>query len=211
MINRRSFLRTAAAFAVAPSLNAQNCGVVPPGVMVCRAEVNIPQLIAAINTQQCPEWCWAASISMIFSFYGHPIDQKEIVRQMFGNVVCFPAGSTLTIASALSRAWRDANGNVFRSRVVAAYDPANGINAINNTIIVNELQNDNPLLYCNQSHAMVNYLVDYTPTPSGPYVRAVGVVDPWPYSPRTHPLSGPEMLPVTLGGQMTFLASVRVS
>jgi hypothetical protein len=211
LITRRCFIGTAAAFAVMPNLSAQQCGVVPPGVTLCRAEVNIPQLIAAINTQQCPEWCWAASISMIFGFYGHPIDQKEIVKQTYGNVLCFPAGSSRTIGRALSRRWEDANGDFFKSTVVAAYDPANNINAINNAIIVNELANDHPLLYCNTSHAMVNYAVDYIPTQFGPNVQAVGVVDPWPYSPRLHPLSPAEMrASVFPGGQMTFLASVRV-
>jgi hypothetical protein len=211
VVDRRTFITSLATMALATGAGAQQCSVVPPGVTLCRAEVNIPQLVAAINVQQCPEWCWAASIAMIFGFCGHPIDQREIVRQMYGAVVCFPAGSSRTIAQALSRTWTDANGNKFTSRVVAAYDPANGINAINNAIIVNELQTDHPLLYCNTSHAMVNFVVDYIPTPMGPNVQAVGVVDPWPSSPRTHPLSKPEMVPIHLGGQMTFLATIRIA
>lgn len=211
-MNRRSFIRVATAFAMSPVLKAQNCSMAAPGVSICRAEVNIRQLIGAINVQQCPEWCWAACASMIFGFYGHPIDQKEIVKQMFGAVVCWPAGSTANMARTLSRPWTDANGTKFNSRVVAAFDPANGINAINNRIIVNELLTNHPLLYCNTSHAMVNYAVDYIATPTGPNVQAVGVVDPWPYSQRTHPLSPAEMMPAVFpGGQMTFLASVRLS
>ncbi len=209
-MNRRDFIASAAAFAFSTMAHAQNCQRTPYG-QVCRAEVNMPQLIAAINTQRCPEWCWAASISMIFAFYGHPIDQTEIVRQTYGNVVCFPAGTTRTIGNDLSRSWTDVAGRRFTSRVVAAYDPANGINAINNDIIIRELQTNHPLLYCNTQHAMVNYGVDYIPTPMGPNVRAVAVVDPWPTSPRVHGLTAPEMMPAHLGGRMNFLASVRVS
>lgn len=208
-MNRRSFVAMTAGFAAAPYARAQNCGRDPQtGMMICNAEVNMLTLLQAISTQQCPEWCWAASISMIFGFAGHPIDQKEIVQQTYGNVVCLPAGLTKTIGQDLSRTWSDANGDVFTSKVVAAFDPANNILAINNAIIINELQNDHPILYCNTHHAMVIYAADYIPTPMGPNIVAVGVVDPWPYSPRMHLLSQPELFPVPYG-QMTFLATVR--
>jgi Peptidase_C39 like family len=207
IMNRRSFVGLASAFAVAPVVHAQSCRF-----GLCRAEVKIPQLVAAIRTQECPEWCWAASISMIFNFYGHPIDQTEIVRQKYGNVQCLPAGSSSTIANALSRQWTDSNGNDFTSQIVAAYDPANGVVAINNSTIVRELSTNHPLLYCNTSHAMVNFSVDYFPSPGGPRVQSVGVVDPWPTNARTHALSDAERMPSSLypGGQMTFLAAVRV-
>ncbi|HUK24019.1 MAG TPA: papain-like cysteine protease family protein [Terriglobales bacterium] len=211
-MDRRRFLCSAgAALALAPALRAQNCQIVPPGVALCVAEVNIPQLIASIHQQECPEWCWAASISMIFGFYGHSTDQKEIVQQKYGSVVCLPSGPTINIAQALSRCWKDDNGVSFKSRIVAAYDPANGVNAINNAIFVSELLSNHPLLYCNTHHAMVIYSTAYIPTQPLPNVRAVKVVDPWPPSPRTHELSTPEMVPAHLNGQMTFLASVRVS
>jgi hypothetical protein len=57
---------------------------------------------------------------------------------------------------------------------------------------------------------MVIYAVDYIPTSGEPNIIAVHVVDPWPFNPTTHPLSAPEMVPANLGGQMTFLAAVRV-
>lgn len=146
---------------------------------------------------------------MIFSFYGHPVDQKRIVTSMFGNLVCAGANTTV-IGTALSGHWVDDHGTPFQSRVVAAFDPANGINAINNAIIVNELLNNRPMLYCNTHHAMVNVGVDFIPTPAGPNVVNVGVADPWPLSPSFHPLSCPEIIPVP-AGQMTFLATVRVT
>jgi hypothetical protein len=92
------------------------------------------------------------------------------------------------------------------------------VGAINNAIIVNELLNQRPVMYCNLSHAMVIVGVTYFPTPI-PNIQSVTVMDPWPYSPRLHPLSAPEMVPAVFnplgqyvgGGQMSFLASVIVS
>jgi hypothetical protein len=144
---------------------------------------------------------------MVFGFYGHKISQEDIVRQVYGRLQCFPAG-TRTIGQALSRGWTDADGQKFRSRVVAAFDPMNGINAINNAIIVNELKNDHPLLYCNTHHAMVVGGVEFFPT-APPNITTVGVIDPWPASPRVHNLSVPESRPIPVG-QMTFLATIRV-
>jgi hypothetical protein len=210
-MDRRSFFGIAAGLVLAPGLRAQNCAVVPPGITVCSVSVDIPQLIESIHEQECPQWFWAASASMIFDFYGHPVDQKEIVKQVYGSEVCFPAGSTTTMGNVLSRVWKDDNGKRFKSTVVAAYDPANGIYAIDNATIVNLLKSDNPLLYCNTHHAMVLYGVMFVPTMPEPNIQRVDVVDPWPPSPRAHPLSQPEIYAVNLGGQMTFLASVRLT
>ena len=172
-----------------------------------RAWVQRPTIIR----QECPEWCWAASTAMIFAAYGHPIDQKEIVKKVFKNLACRPAGTSSTIASALSDEWTDNYGKKFQSTIIAAYDAQNNIHAINNAIIANELSNNHPLLYCNTHHAMVNVSVDFISTPWGPTnVSSVGVLDPWPQSPPYHVLSAAEMRPVNLGGQMMFLASVRV-
>jgi hypothetical protein len=148
---------------------------------------------------------------MIFSSFGHPIDQKKIVVANFSSLQCAPAGSTLRMALNLSGSWVDDNGVPFQSTVTTAYDPANNVNSNNNVILVNELLNNRPLLYANRTHAMVVVSFDYIDGPAGPGPLAVGVLDPWPYSPDFHLLNPREMIPVTSGGDMTFLASVDVS
>lgn len=175
-----------------------------------RASVNQPALI----TQQCAEWCWAASIAMIFASHGHDVDQKVFVQALYGNpLTCAPAGYAINIARALSSSWVDANGQSFQSTVTAAYDANFGV-AINNSVIVDELSNNRPLLYCNTHHAMVVVQADYIPssTPYGvPSIFSVGVLDPWPYY-GFHLLSQPEIYPLNVpGGQMTFLASVQTT
>jgi hypothetical protein len=206
-MNRRALLAGLGSSGVSAVAHAAGgvIGMTPLGPMK-RAFVNQPQRV----TQQCSEWCWAASSSMVFDMHGHPIDQKVIVQKAFGGLACM-AGPSITIAQVLSASWTYASGNGFQSQLTAAYDFANGINAINNQFIVSELLADRPLLYGNAHHAMVVCQVDYVDTPMGPNIQQVYVLDPWPWSPSFHPLTQPEMVPAHMGGQMNFLAAVTVS
>ena len=147
---------------------------------------------------------------MILATLGHPVAQEQIVTKVFGGLACAPAGSGLTMAQALSDTWTDTSGIAFKAHVVAAYDQMAGVNAINNAFIVNELNNDRPLLYANTHHAMVVATAEYYDTPMGPNVQSVGVLDPYPTNPDFHPLTMAELIPAALGGQMMFLAAVHI-
>jgi hypothetical protein len=210
-MNRRVFLSGSIAAALHQVLRGQQCAPIPPGVIGCRAKIDFPNVVLASTLQQCPQWCWAASISMVFKFFQHPLDQKKIVLRKYGQVVCMPARTAEQIAEDLNDEWVDDRGKPFTSTLTAAYDFQAGVLAINNAIIINELINQRPLLYCNTHHAMVICAADYRPSPAGPLIDAVAVMDPWPWAPRIHPLSRPELLPAHTGGQMTFLASVRIT
>lgn len=212
MIDRRSLIVSGTALFLTRKLRSQ-CGPV-----ACSASVNFQNLTQSITTQQCAEWCWAASIAMILTFHGHPIDQKQIVAQTYGAVVCLPSGANAVMGNALSRPYIDANGKGFRCKVTAAFDPQNGIANLNNTMIVNELLQNRPLIVCNTHHAMVVCGVDYVPNgPYPPIITNVYVVDPWPYFQRIHPLPAPEMVPYGMfaapgvPGQMMFLAAVATT
>lgn len=212
-MNRRAFLGTsfsAAMLAASRLSRAQNCSFVAPGVSGCEVKLSFPSVMLAATLQQCPEWCWAASISMVFKFFGHPVDQKSIVKQTYGALVCRTSANQ-EIGSDLSRSWTDDNGDSFTSSVTAAYDVDAGIVAIDNAIIVNELLNQRPLLYCNSHHAMVVCAVDYRPSLAGPVIDAVYVMDPWPPAQRVHALSQAERYPAHVGGDMHFLASLSVA
>lgn|SRR5579871_740491 len=204
-MNRRDFLAVSAMAGLGRSMGAQ-CG--PVG---CRAQISFPSVALAATLQDCPEWCWAASISMVFKFFGHPIAQERIVIETYGQLACWPAFQYQIVSANLNRCWRDDNGKIFRSTLTAAYDAAAGVNAINNAVIINELVSQRPLLYGNTHHAMVIVGANYAPGPAGPAIGEVDVMDPWPYNPRLHPLSQPEMFPVQVGGQMAYLASIIVS
>jgi hypothetical protein len=172
-----------------------------------RAWVEHPTLVR----QNCPLWCWAASISMIFASNGHQVLQEDIVQRTFGAAVCMSSGNPISIARSLSQTWVDTNENEFDSALSAAYDASNGVDTLDNAFIVEQLSDDKPLLYCNSHHAMVLVSVDYIETPYGPKIVAAGVLDPWPGNPGFHPLSSAELFPVHHGGQLTFLAAVNVS
>jgi hypothetical protein len=210
-MDRRKFIAVSLAAGFNRMLDAQQCALIAPGVVGCRAEINFPSVVLASTLQQCPEWCWAASISMVFKFFGHPLDQKKIVMQKYKQLVCMPALTSAQIASDLSDTWTDDDGDDFSSTLTAAYDFHAGVLAINNAVIINELINQRPLLYCNTQHAMVIVAADYRPSPAGPLIDGIAVMDPWPSSPRVHPLSRAELIPAHQGGQMTFLAAVSVS
>jgi hypothetical protein len=209
-MNRRDFLAMSLLGSLGYAAHSQQCGMIAPGVQGCRAQISLASIALAATLQQCPEWCWAASISAVFKFFGHPLDQQTIVMQKYHQLVCMPALTAQQIASDLSATWTDKNGTAFTSTLTAAYDAQAGVLAINNAIIVNELLNQRPLLYCNKQHAMVIVAADYRPGPYGPIIDGIGVMDPWPPSPRLHPLSPQEMIPAHLGGQMSFLGAVSV-
>jgi hypothetical protein len=208
-MNRRSLLISSLAIAatgiMAQPSRASVSALGPFGPM--RAWVANPQIVK----QDCPQWCWAASISMIFAAYGHPVKQEKIVQRTYGSLVCLPSGNPLTIPANLSQTWIDDNGETFTSTVVAAYDPMNNVQTLFNPVIVDELANDRPLLYCNRHHAMVLVAADYVPRPWGTQILAGGVLDPWPESPDFHPLTQMELLAAGQGGEMMFLGTVRIS
>jgi hypothetical protein len=155
---------------------------------------------------------------MVMTFHGHPIDQKQVVAQTYGNVACLPSPSNSVTGGALSTTYIDANGTQFQCGVTAAFDPQNGIANLNNFTIVNELQNNRPLVVCNTHHAMVLCGVDYVPMGMyPPRITNVYVVDPWPYNQRIHALPPVETVPYGVmiapgvGGQLMFLAAVATS
>lgn len=209
-MHRRQFLGLSGLALLGQAVKAQ-CVQLRPGVFGCHTSLSVPQIILAATLQQCPEWCWAASLSAVFKFFNHPLDQKKIVLDNYHQLVCMPALSATQIAADANRGWVDDFGQNFRSRITAAYDAQAGVLAINNAIIVNEVLHGRPLLYCNRSHCMVICGVYYRPSNWGPLIDRVDVMDPWPYSPRLHPLNLAELRPVHQDGQMMFVASVNVT
>ncbi|RXZ33829.1 hypothetical protein D9O50_12115 [Oxalobacteraceae bacterium CAVE-383] len=208
MISRRSFMLGAAAMSLGGAASANNTENGPPGPNFVRRKARVSH--PAIIKQNCPYFCWAASISMIFDRLGHPLRQESIVASTFDSVICRGAPNTLTIAANLSRGWVDDNGVPFTSVVNTAYDPSNGINNLSNDTIIQRLSNDQPLLYATAHHAMVLVGVDYLDGAYGPSMQGGIVLDPSPYSPDWHYLTPSQFSPLHLGGEMVFLATVDV-
>ncbi len=187
-----------------------NCVPSPQGPH-CVSEIDFASFAQQAYMQQTESaWCWAASISMVFAYYGHPVSQAEIVTSVYGSTVNLPAQTGAVIARELDRVWTDDRGETFRAQLTGVFDVDAGVAALTNAQIVNELDQDRPMVIGNQSHAMVLTAIEYFATPNGPFIVGAGVFDPWPgIGPRM--LQQPELLPIPSGGQLRFLATVRVT
>lgn len=203
-MERREFLALAAAglgahflgtrAQAASPLGSVGCLPAAPGVVRCTNEVNEIDLAEAADAQHASEWCWAACISMVFSYYGHPVSQERIVQETFGVIENWPAqpGHILT---ALNRAWKDDDGDIFRARGDAF--------SVNISSIGQDLKDGHPVIIGALGHAMIlkswTYLLDV-------YGRwqiiDIRVLDPWPMNPRERSLSWPEVVGSNFGARI---------
>src|SRR5438034_28432 len=94
MLNRRNWIKSAVMAAAGAemhnSLRADVvCGppVPPYGVQACIAGIWQEKMNDVEAFQEQRQWCWAACIEMVFTYWGHPIDQQEIVRRTRGRIV----------------------------------------------------------------------------------------------------------------------------
>src|SRR5690606_13771337 len=111
----------------------------------------------AIN-QYNSNWCWAASLQMIFNYYGINITQQQIVARTYGvsptGELPDWAGSVQAITANLNNWSIDASGR--RYTVNALHQPG----APNSTFLINELSYARPVLVGyhtggNTGHAVV--------------------------------------------------------
>jgi hypothetical protein len=207
-LTRRDLFRAALPAAVAMKASAAS---VCRGAL-CRSQIDFQEFAQdAFQTQRMSEWCWAASISMIFSFYGHPVSQQRIVSEVYGGPVNMPSGYGARMAALLNRSWIDDNGDRFRARLTGAYDPQMGINLVDNNMLVRELDQNRPVLIGAAGHAVVLAMMEYTRAWAGVgQVIRCGVFDPWPGR-GARDLTPIEMAPLQAGGQLQFIATARIA
>lgn len=220
-MNRRELvhcigLSAASAFVCAtagssPALAALQCNdnlptpIAPLGSRTCSSGIQSKMIeVAALKRQLQSNWCWAACISMIFGYYGHPLSQKRIVTEAYGHPENMPANPS-TILGMLNRDWTDDNGESFMS-VASAGSTAPPLAA-------QDLANDMPLIIGSQGHAMVltalTYSAFYVSTPYGPQLGMVNVDsatvrDPWPGRGRRD-LAAQEWYSITFATQIRIL------
>jgi len=142
-----------------PAIAAQQC--MPNGVCT----YFIPrEKLPPITAQQTMVWCWAASAQTIFRYYGHDIQQEEIVQAAFGTVEISTAPPDV-IVKMLNRTYTDASGRTFKVST-PRYSDSYGIMPGNiqtqyvqpgfsNAEIFNELSAERPVFYADGPHAMV--------------------------------------------------------
>jgi hypothetical protein len=202
-VNRRDLLKNAglavAGVFLPTALQAgQTCTPLTPFISRCTAGVPTENLDPVQAFQEMPEWCWAASIEMLFTYWGHPVDQERIVKETWGSVVNMP-GQPQQILADLNRRWKDDNGDAFTSRA----DPY----TVNATTAVNDLQANQPLIIGALGHCMVlTALTSDINRQTGTWnVIAATVRDPWPGN------GGERILTPREWYNISFGARIRVS
>ena len=135
------------------------------------------------SSQRNSNWCWAASLQMIFNYYGVSITQEQIVARSYGvdpyGQLPNWAGSFQVITANLNNWNVDNNGrqySVSASLNWGAPTPA---------YLIQELAAQRPVLIGYQSspnsgHAVVITACSYTQTAYGPIIQSIVVRDPWP-------------------------------
>jgi hypothetical protein len=175
----------------------------------CTARLPLSEVKAIQDTQHQSEWCWAASVQMIFAYHGLKVSQSRIVEETFGKIANIPA-ATPALMSALNRDWTSDAGKRFTSSVDELYSVDLRSDSLNNYDAIQLLVKDKPLLYCNLSHAMVLSEISFRAVAGEtPKVTAVRVIDPWPGK-GLRSLSLQEMVGAHAGGQMRLVASIDV-
>lgn len=165
---------------IAPSAAAgEKCSVDRDGDRVCVVGIPSDRFAPVTAQQRMSEWCWAASIAMIFKYHGHAISQEDIVRATFGKVANLPASDGATMTEALARPWQDARGRRFQADV-RVFDESDGREELDDRAVIAELRAERPLLVGTEGHAMVMTAMKYKQTDDGVEVLGITVRDPWP-------------------------------
>jgi len=135
------------------------------------------------SSQRNSNWCWAASLQMIFNYYGVNITQEQIVARSYGvdpygNLPNW-TGSFQVITANLN------NWNVDNSGRQYGVSASLNWGAPTPAYLIQELSAQRPVLIGYRSspssgHAVVITACSYIQTPSGPFIQTIVVKDPWP-------------------------------
>jgi hypothetical protein len=181
----------------------------------CVASVDLSRFTRIYAAQEMSNWCWAASLSMLFNYYGYPVRQERIVEEVYGQLLNGTA-TTLQMSQQVNRNWFDDSGRQFAARLVSAYDYEYGVNALDNNTIINALVAEHPLLFANETHATVLTSVAYAPAPPLSYAPGIEAAilnavmfDPWPGIGERAPQVG-ELVAASYGGKMRYLALAQI-
>ena len=154
------------------------------GEQLCEAGIPSPLAGQAARPQYRSQWCWAASIAMVFGYYGHPVGQDRIVGETFGTIADMPADAGQILA-AVNRPWTDDRGRPF-------YAVGRAL-AIDAQRAMRHLIDEQPLIIGSLGHATVLTAMRWRQDVAGRQVlTGIVVRDPW-FGGRPRLFSGPEV------------------
>lgn len=178
--------------------------------------VGIPraQFDYSYSAQRSSQWCWAAAIQMVLSYYGVPVSQEEIVARSYGmsgdgRLPDWP-GSFEVITANLNNWGIDVNGAqyVVQAQLGWGAPPA--------PVLLDEVSNGRPMIIGyvtgpQTSHAVVATGASYYPSAYGPMVQTVIVRDPWPSEANRATNGRTEYPGAALASQMNAYWIIRVA
>lgn len=135
--------------------------------------INSTMLVASPpELQKTSVWCWAASLSLIFTCEGHPISQEQIIIQNFDSLKNAPSGDFLNFEDRLNREYFDANGKKFTVDAIQVFSTASATQSL----ILGF-----PILFEGIHHAFVQTSIIYKLSNSSDQIGTVGTFwDPEP-------------------------------
>jgi Papain-like cysteine protease AvrRpt2 len=146
----------------------------PPFRFVSVPQCTITTSLAFVTQRQIwSEWCWAASLSMIFGAHGYDVPQAQIVKETWGHIVDLP-GSPAQVIKDLNKTWTDVNGKQFLPSI-----PKNrSMTGVTPDDIEDDLLAGHPLMIGTPSHAMVVVSMTYNNFLLGKSLVSIIVADP---------------------------------
>jgi uncharacterized protein (TIGR03437 family) len=169
----------------------------------CRAYISKQPV--PIVAQQTPVWCWAASLSMLFGYHGHPLQQSTIVQRYY--VLPIPVtGSPLLLKDALNTSWKDDFGKSFQATSTVTDLYSLSAVQVTNADVINALIAEKPVYYGDETHAMILVQADYIESLPGfqPTVLAGWVIDPWPAN-----LGFRQLMPHEMSARFLAVTTIR--
>jgi len=127
-------------------------------------EEEIPNFEAIAAGQQCPSWCWAASVQMVAKSQNVELPQQLVVAKIFGPTIpCRPSGNIQNIVAGIQGVYRRNDGAVVAIQARAFFG-----NQGYAVPLIQSIRTGRPFIFLTQTHAMVAVGVHWA-----------DVLDPW--------------------------------
>ena len=111
----------------------------------------IPDFVSIAAGQECPNWCWAASVEMVAKSQGVELPQKLVVTKIYGPTLpCLPSGNIETILAGIRGVYRREDGATVRIGARAFYG-----NQGYAVPLIQSIQSGRPFIFLTRTHAMV--------------------------------------------------------
>ncbi|HEY1631204.1 MAG TPA: hypothetical protein VGF56_07800 [Rhizomicrobium sp.] len=175
---------------------------------VCTSALAFDGVLRNFDFQRSDRWGWATAISLIFAYYGYRVSQDAIIDKAYDGMFDL-SGDYVQNARQLNRPWVDENGHAFTSLLKPLFAVTPYAQNTAQAEMVAALDRGQPVLLCDNRHAMVLTSLSYASAAAAPEIRRALVVDPWPDNDRIHELDTAQ-LTAPPAGKLNFAAVVQV-